>query len=391
MNFFLIFIFINLYGNFLSIQSVGASDNFNVIEITKLLKQEKKELNKLNAEIKKQKSSLKKMGLKEFSILKKQGILDDQLKAKSRELKIYDWNLNINKNKIKNLNHALKLNRKNVNLQEISVANRLRMIYKKGNMFPVKLLFSADDFTDILRRMKYLEKITTYDSVMFHEYDKQIDLLNSQKKDLLSAKNKILSFKSKARATKSGIVKDRLNKSRFLARLNKKKQSNKQLKDELVKSSNKLNQLISRLESKIIEGEGLDIFDKKGRLLPPVKGKFLNNFGRVKDKKYKTHIVYNGVNIVSKKGTPVRNVFNGKVLYTGKLEGYGNIIIVGHGKDYHSLYGHLDDIITKVGNSVLPDQIIGRSGDTGSIIGESLYFEMRHKGLPIEPTAWLIK
>ena len=84
-------------------------------------------------------------------------------------------------------------------------------------------------------------------------------------------------------------------------------------------------------------------------------------------------------------------MFNGKVLYTGKLDGYGNIVIIGHGKDYHSLYGHLDDIITMVGKSVLPGQIIGRSGDTGSIIGESLYFEMRHKGLPVEPTAWLIK
>jgi septal ring factor EnvC (AmiA/AmiB activator) len=377
--------------NSLGIQSVGASDNFNAIEVNKLLKQEKKELNKLDAEIKKQKNALKKMGLKEFSILKKQGILDDQLKAKSREHKIYDWNLNINKNKIKKLNHALKQNRNKVNLQETSVANRLRMIYKKGNMFPVKLLFSADDFTDILRRMKYLEKITTYDTAMFHKYDKQINILSLQKKDLLSAKNKILSFESKAKATKAEIIKERLNKSQFLARLYKKKQSNKQLKDELVKSSNKLNHLISRLESKIIEGEGLDIFDKKGRLLPPVKGKFLNIFGRVKDKKYKTHIVYNGVNIGSKKGTAVRNVFNGKVLYTGKLEGYGNIVIIGHGKDYHSLYGHLDDIITKVDKLVLPGQIIGRSGDTGSIIGESLYFEMRHKGLPVEPTAWLIK
>jgi septal ring factor EnvC (AmiA/AmiB activator) len=389
--FILIFFSIKIYISSLCILSVDASGNFNAIEINKLLNQEKKELNKLNAEIKKQKSSLKKMGLKQFSILKKQGILDDQLKAKSRELKIYNWNLNINKNKIKNLNYALKRNRIKANLQETSVANRLRMIYKNGNMFPVKLLFSADDFTDILRRIKYLEKIATYDTAMFLKYDKQINILSSQKEDLLNAKNKILLFESKAKKTKAEIIKERFNKSQFLARLNKKKQNNKQLKDELVKSSNKLNQLISRLEGKIIEGEGLDIFDKKGRLLPPVKGRFLNVFGRVKDKKYKTHIVYNGVNIFSKKGTPVRNVFNGKVLYTGKLEGYGNIVIIGHGKDYHSLYGHMDDIITKVGKIVLPGQIIGRSGDTGSIIGESLYFEIRYKGLPVEPTAWLIK
>jgi septal ring factor EnvC (AmiA/AmiB activator) len=95
------------------------------------------------------------------------------------------------------------------------------------------------------------------------------------------------------------------------------------------------------------------------------------------------------VNIRSAKGTPVRSVFAGKVLYTGTLEGYGNIIIIGHGKEFHSLYGHLDEVNTLVGKTVRPGQIIGRSGDTGSILGESLYFEIRHKGKPIEPTAWL--
>ena len=141
----------------------------------------------------------------------------------------------------------------------------------------------------------------------------------------------------------------------------------------------------------MIHGEGLDIIDKKGSLLPPVKGNLLNKFGRKRDDKYNTYIVYNGVNIKIQKGTPVRSVFNGKVLYTGTLEGYGNIIIVGHGKNYHSLYGHLDEIITSEGKTVRSGQIIGRSGDTGSILGESLYFEMRHKGKPIEPTAWLGK
>ena len=391
MKILLVLFCVKFYMISLSVQFNCALDNHDVIEINKLLKQEKQELDKLNTKIKKQTKSLKKIGLKEFSILKKQGVLDDQLKAKSRELKIYDWNLNVNENKIKNLNHSIEKNKNQVNLQEIAVANRLRMIYKEGNMFPVKLLFSADDFTDILRRMKYLEKISAYDTVMFYKYEKQIKLLNSKKKDILSANNKILSFEKKVKVTKAKIIKEKLNKDQFLAKLKKEKHSNLQLKDELVKSSNKLNQLISRLEGKIIEGEGLDIFDKKGRLLPPVKGRFLNLFGRVKDNRYNTYIVYNGVNIASRKGTAVRNVFNGKVLYTGKLDGYGNIVIIGHGKDYHSLYGHLDDIITMVGKLVLPGQIIGRSGDTGSIIGESLYFEIRHKGLPVEPTAWLIK
>ena len=167
----------------------------------------------------------------------------------------------------------------------------------------------------------------------------------------------------------------------FLCRFLKK--INKLLREELVHSSKKLNQLISRLENKIAHGEGLDISDKKGNLLPPVKGKLLNNFGRERDKTYNTYIVHNGVSIRVRKGAPVRSVFNGKVLYTGTLDGYGNIIIIGHGMYYHSLYGHLDEIISSAGKTVRSGQIIGRSGDSGSVKGEALYFEMRYKGKPI--------
>ncbi|MBT6296755.1 MAG: peptidoglycan DD-metalloendopeptidase family protein, partial [Nitrospina sp.] len=48
-----------------------------------------------------------------------------------------------------------------------------------------------------------------------------------------------------------------------------------------------------------------------------------------------------------------------------------------------------DEIISNVGKTVRSGQIIGRSGETGSVRGEALYFEMRYKGKPIEPTAWL--
>ena len=236
-----------------------------------------------------------------------------------------------------------------------------------------------------------MERIAAYDSELFYKYDHQINVLNGEKKALLQAKNKLLQFKDSAELKKKEISAKKMEKKRFLASLSKEKIISERYKNELVQSSKKLNQLIARLEEKKVLGEGLDLIDNKGRLLPPAKGKFLNKFGRKIDKQYDTYIVYNGINIRSPRGASVRAVFEGKILYTGTLEGYGNIVIIGHGKEYHSLYGHLDEIITRVGKAVRRGQIIGRSGDTGSILGESLYFEMRHKGNPIEPTAWLHK
>ena len=364
-------------------------ESSDIDEINIMLKKEKNKLSKLENEIKNQTKILNKMGRKEYSNLKKKRILDGQLKIKERELKIYNWNLKINKNNVNVLTKKIAHGEKQIYLQQKNLGRRLRTIYKEGDLFSVKLLFSSEDFTDLLRRAKYLDTIMAYDRFIFNNYERELADFYNKKEVLLHAKGQLDLYKNAAITKKKEIVKEKEKKKQFLVRLSKEKKINKILKEELVHSSKKLNQLISRLENKITHGQGLDISDKKGNLPPPVKGKLLNNFGRERDKIYNTYIVHNGVSIRVRKGVPVRSVFNGKVLYTGTLDGYGNIIIIGHGMYYHSLYGHLDEIISSAGKTVRSGQIIGRSGDSGSVNGEALYFEMRYKGKPIEPTAWL--
>ena len=163
---------------------------------------------------------------------------------------------------------------------------------------------------------------------------------------------------------------------------------NQKTRKELVAASDKLNKIIDKLLLKLVSGEGLDISDKKGRLKLPLRGRILNKFGRKRVKEYDSYIVYNGINLKAKKGSPVKAVFDGKVLYAGELEGYGNLVIIGHGKKYHSLYGHLDDIKVEADKVVRTGEIIALSGDSGSLDGEILYFELRKDGKPIEPVNW---
>jgi murein hydrolase activator len=122
-----------------------------------------------------------------------------------------------------------------------------------------------------------------------------------------------------------------------------------------------------------------------------LKGRILNKFGRKRVKEYDSYIVYNGINVRAKKGTSVKAVFDGKVLYAGELEGYGNLVIIGHGREYHSLYGHLDSIKVTVNNVVKTGKVIALSGDSGSLEGDILYFELRKNGKPIEPIRWFAK
>ena len=357
-------------------------------EINNLLAKEKKERNKLKARINKQKQDLSRLGKKEFSSLKKLRILDDQLKVRKRELNIYNYNMGKNKTKIALLSKRITAMEQQVSRHRKARIQRLRTIYKEGSLFPIKVLFASGDFNDLLQRIRYMKIVADSDGALFQKYNKQFDALNQEKEVLLQAREKLLMLQRSVASKRLEIEKEKSERQVFLKRLKKEIRTNKKIQEEQLRSTNNLNRIIARLEQKLTQGEGLDIIDKKGWLPVPVKGRFLNKFGRKRDKQYDTYIVYNGINIRSNRGTPVRSVFEGNVLYTGALEGYGNLIILGHGKDYHTLYGHLDEIVATVGKRVRPGQIIGRTGDTGSLVGEALYFEIRHKGKPIEPTAW---
>jgi septal ring factor EnvC (AmiA/AmiB activator) len=268
------------------------------------------------------------------------------------------------------------------------LGKRFRQIYKEGPVFPLKVAFSSESMSDLLQRLKYMELVAEHDANLMADYRIRLDGLNGEKESLLAVRAKLVRLEKDALGKQGEFEKARKDKKYFLKKIKKKKRLGIQTRKELLKASNNLNDLIGKLLTKLVSGAGLDITDKKGRLSLPVKGKILNKFGRQKDKQFASFIVHNGINIRVRTGVSVRSVFDGKVLYTGELEGYGNLVIIGHGKDYHSLYGHLDRISVKQNQMVQTGDIIGLSGDTGSLIGETLYFEMRKNGKPIEPVRW---
>jgi septal ring factor EnvC (AmiA/AmiB activator) len=77
------------------------------------------------------------------------------------------------------------------------------------------------------------------------------------------------------------------------------------------------------------------------------------------------------------------------VVHAGWFKGYGNLVIVDHGGGYHSLVAHLAAMRTAQGEDVEAGSVLGTVGDSGSLKGAYLYFELREKGKPVDPAAWL--
>jgi septal ring factor EnvC (AmiA/AmiB activator) len=105
--------------------------------------------------------------------------------------------------------------------------------------------------------------------------------------------------------------------------------------------------------------------------------------------KFNTVTVQNGVDIAAPAGAPVRAVAPGRVVHAGWFRGYGNLVIVDHGAGYHTLVAHLGSMRTAMGEEVEAGDVLGSVGDSGSLKGPYLYFEVRERGRPVDPRPWL--
>lgn len=127
----------------------------------------------------------------------------------------------------------------------------------------------------------------------------------------------------------------------------------------------------------------------KGKLPKPAAGRVVRKFGKVADDASKTFTMHSGWFIDAPIGAPVRAVYDGEVVYAGWYKGFGNLVILKHDGNYYTLYAHLNSIVKAGGEAVKQGTILGEIGDTGSLIGPGLYFELRKGKRAINPRGWI--
>jgi septal ring factor EnvC (AmiA/AmiB activator) len=124
---------------------------------------------------------------------------------------------------------------------------------------------------------------------------------------------------------------------------------------------------------------------QKGRLSYPVNGKLSRRFGsRLPESGMRSE----GIFFSTQGSVSVSSIFRGRVIFADFLKGYGLLIIVDHGDNHISLYGHNDRLIKKVGDAVSSGETIANSGMTGGLKSHGLYFEIRDNATPIDASKW---
>jgi septal ring factor EnvC (AmiA/AmiB activator) len=98
-----------------------------------------------------------------------------------------------------------------------------------------------------------------------------------------------------------------------------------------------------------------------------------------------------GIDIQAERGEPIRSISAGLTIYANWFKGFGNMIIIDHGDHYYTVYAHLEEVFKVKGDRVEKGEVIATVGDSGSLMGPALHFEVRHHGKPVDPLKWIRK
>ncbi len=353
----------------------------------------KKELSDIQKKLKQKKKKIKAVRKKEKSILSELDGLDKNIKKNQAEIKRYDKEIVQTKAKLNKLSKDIKSLGSNLSEREKYLRKRLETLYKQQYGGNALILMSSNDYNDLIKKSKYISMLAYHDSSVLHQYKSSIKERRDKKNNIEDLQKKLKKNKETASKRKRELRSNKSRKDKLLATVRSKRSSYERAIKEMEQSSKDLRKMMKKLAKKkvpkAVVGKGFNAY--KGRLSWPINGKIIVPYGQYNDPKFNIKVFKNGVEIKSSLGARPRAVAGGRVVYADWFKGYGLLLIVNHGGGYHSLYGHLTEIFHKPGDIIKKGTAIGKIGESRLLNVPTLYFEIRYKGKPVNPTQWLAK
>jgi len=267
------------------------------------------------------------------------------------------------------------------------LATELRAAYLISTVEPLKLLLNQQDPARAGR-------LFVYYSYFGRAHAREIDRVNAElgaigrlDQALAAEEAHLQDLESERHAQLSELEQARLQRSQVLANLQIESRNRVQSLERLQRQKAGLEKLLHDLERVVpsYPANGQDAFARlRGKLAWPVSGRVIAHFGDTRA----GGIKWDGLRIATERGSPVRAVSDGRVIYADWLAGLGLLAIVDHGSGYLSLYGHNERLLKGAGDRVAAGEPIAAAGDSGGEDSPELYFEIRRAGKPVDPRPW---
>jgi murein hydrolase activator len=285
----------------------------------------------------------------------------------------YEQDIIKSKLDIENQNHEISENESETAGIKEKILDRVAILYKIRRAYPQGSLLAFAKQEDFLRKNYYLKYLNSQDRKLVFEFQTKT-ASTSKMKEKVSAYMRRLQLLQKRNENRFAELKVKEARQRELIR---------KIKEEVN----------SQDPNRDRDNEAKRFFSEfRGQLPNPVQGEIRGQLGLSRNSKTKLTNLKTGLNVYSPEGSEVKSIFEGEVLYSENILGWGNTIIVDHGESYYSVYGRLKNLSVRLGDKVIAQQKLAEVAGVpyhNSDSDQGLYFEIRHYSEPEDPRMWL--
>jgi len=265
------------------------------------------------------------------------------------------------------------------------------MSYITGRAEVFKLLLSQQSPSTLGRMLVYYDYLNRTRSARIAAVGADLDKLAALNADTQRVEAELKDLEAAQATQAAAVAKSRDERQAVVTRLESTIKDDSDAVAKLKGEEKRLADLVEQLRQLMaglpVEGDQ-PFATLKGKLAWPVQGRLAGDFGQPRAGSV---VKWNGVLLEATPGTAVRAVYHGRVAFADWLPGLGLLVIVDHGGGYMSLYGHNEALLKESGDWVQPGETIAQVGDTGGAPKPALYFEIRFKGEPVNPHAWITR
>ena len=361
-------------------------------------------INKMKKEIEELSSKLRKANINETTTSKRITNLDEEIALVNKLIQSLKKEETSNRNKVNVLKDRIKTKEDELELLRTRYEQRIVNTYQKGRVSDLEKVLSSTSWRQAVYRTQYLKIISSIEQKMTKDIENILLAINKDKLKLELLLRQSISLKRDKQKQMTSLRKMRIKREKELNRI---RQDKSALANYMQEKSAGVKQLESIIK-KVLEDKARSEREErirqqqqalktkefnllKGQLPWPTEGRVISKFGKQWNSRLKTTTDNPGIDIKGQPGSPIRSTMSGVVTTITYIRGYGTTVIIDHGGGFYTVYSHVTNIQTQVDSEVRSGDVIAYMGDSGSVNGSKLHFEVWGKGQKLDPEKWLIK
>jgi septal ring factor EnvC (AmiA/AmiB activator) len=296
--------------------------------------------------------------------------LEKEIDVTRKEMDVFSNNIGVLQSGISDMDRRMADKQKVILEKRKIVETILRQQYKNKDREYLSVLFSSRSFSEFIKRYKFVKILSKKNMQQVIEYSAALEQLERDRRALLEYHGELKIMKKEKEDEFKKFKNEKWQKNNYLSGVKKDIQKRKKVIGELEQSAKNLSSFMEQIEiSAGLEDASAEsaFLNFAGKFPWPVDGgSVLAKFGKFKHPQFGSIVDNRGIHIREKPGAPVYSIFKGVIKYADWFEGYGKMIIVHHGGNYYSIYGHMSKLSVSAGDKVDIKQKIGEIGDTES-------------------------